>query len=220
MKGKNLIFKVAGIIIVIFLFGNVISLAFGGTNIYTMIYEHFNVPKEEKVNYTMIYEHFNVPEDEKVNYIYIEGMKENVDYIGVKSSIGYEIQYDEEVLNLSRENKKDFYRASIDEIKDKVYFSIEFLETSYEDFKLENKNNDIEEFYINGQRAFNVNFIDGDFFDETKDTTWDSDVKTLWYIDAKEGTYLIEEHYFMEAAEGWGARLGQMINTFKIVEEI
>ena len=205
MKGKNLVFKVAGIIIVIFLFGNVISLAFGGTNIYTMIYEHFNVPEEEKVT-----------------DIDIEGMKENVDYIGVKSSIGYEIQYDEDALNLSRENEKDFYRASIDEIKDKVYFSIEFLETSYEDFKLENKDNDIEEFYINGQRAFNVNFIDGDFFDETKNTTWDwdSDVKTLWYIDAKEGTYLVEEHYFMEAAEGWGVRLNQMINTFKIVEEI
>ena len=203
MKNKNVFGKFAAIIALIFLCGNAVSLAFGGANIYTMIYEYFNVPEEEKVN-----------------DIIIEGIEEDVDYVGIKSSIGYTIQYDEEALNLLRENEKDVYRVNIDSIKDKVYFTVEYSEKSYDELKNENKNNSIEEFEINGQKVFKVTFIDDVLFDETQNTTWkwDSDVKTFWYIDANDGTYFIEEHYFFEATEGWGVRLNQMINTFKIIE--
>lgn len=96
---------------------------------------------------------------------------------------------------------------------------VEYLEKTYDELKNENKNNNIEEFEINGQKAFTVTFIDDVLFDETKNTTWkwDSDVKTLWYIYANEGTYFIEEHYFLEATEGWGVRINQMLDTFKII---
>lgn len=203
MKNKNVFGKFAAIIALIFLCGNAVSLAFGGANIYTMIYEYFNVPEEEKVN-----------------DIIIEGIEEDVDYVGIKSSIGYTIQYDEEALNLLRENEKDVYRVNIDSIKDKVYFTVEYSEKPYDELKNENKNNSIEEFEINGQKVFKVTFIDDVLFDETQNTTWkwDSDVKIFWYIDANDGTYFIEEHYFFEATEGWGVRLNQMINTFKIIE--
>lgn len=203
MKNKNVFGKVAAIIALIFLCGNAVSLAFGGANIYTMIYEYFKVPEEEKVN-----------------DITIEGMKEDVNYVGIKSSIGYTIQYDEEALKLSRENEKDVYRVNIEDIKDKVYFTVEYLETPYEELKNENKNNNIEKVEINGQKAFIVTFIDDILSSENQNFTWDSDVKTLWYIDANNGTYFIEEHYFFEATEGWGVRIAQMLNTFKIVENI
>lgn len=200
IKNKNMFRKAAMIVILIFLCGNAVSLAFGGANIYTMIYEYFNVPEEEKVN-----------------DIVIEGINEDVNYVGVKSSIGYTIQYDEEAFLLSREDEKDVYRTNIDSIKDKVYFTAQYLEKSYDELK--NENSDVEEFEINGQKAFKVIFIDNVLYNETQNTTWnwDSDVKTLWYIDAKEGAYFIEEHYFFEATEGWGARINQMLNTFKIV---
>lgn len=200
MKNKNIFRKIAMISVLIFLCGNAVSLAVGGANIYTMIYEYFNVSEEEKVN-----------------DITIEGIQEDVNYIGIKSSIGYTIQYDENALKLSRENEKDVYRVDIDSIKDKVYFTVEYLEKTYNELK--NENGNTEEFEINGQKAFKVIFINNVLYDESQNATWkwDSDVKTLWYIDANEGTYFIEEHYFFEATEGWGARIGQMIDTFKIV---
>ena len=145
-------------------------------------------------------------------------MQEEVNYEGTKSSLGYTIQYDEETLNLTRENEKDIYRANNDDIKDKVYFAVEYLNKSYEDLKNENKDSNIEEIEVNGQKAFIVTYIDNVLFDENNNFTWkwDSDVKKLWYIDANDGTYFIEEHYFYEATEGWGIRLNQMINTLKI----
>lgn len=200
-KIKNIFRKVAEISVFAFLCGNAVSLAFGGVNIYTMIYEYFNISKAEKIN-----------------HITIEGIEEDVNYVGIKSSIGYTIQYDENALNLLRENEKDVYRVDIDSIKDKVFFTVQYIEKSYEELKAENTN--IEEIEINGQRAFKVTFIDDVLYNETQNSTWkwNSDVKTLWYIDAKEGTYFIEEHYFFEATEGWGARINQMLNTFKIVQ--
>ncbi len=172
-------------------------------------------------NYVKEFENFSVPNEEKINNIIVEGMTEEVNYKGIKSSLGYTIQYDDESLNLTRENKKDFYRATIDDIKDKVYFTVEHLEKSYDELKNENKDNNIEEVEINGQKAFKVTFIDDVLFDENNNTTWkwDSDVKKFWYIDANNGTYLIEEHYFFEATEGWGVRINQMLNTFKIIEK-
>lgn len=196
------------------------------------IVEYFEKPEEyAKFDYEYVYamtvmfsekelshEKLEIPSGEKVNNIIIEGMQEEVNYEGTKSSLGYTIQYDEEALNLTRENEKDIYRANNDDIKDKVYFTVEYLNKSYDDLKKENKDNNFEEIEVNGQKAFIVTYIDNVLFDENNNSTWkwDSDVKTLWYIEADDGTYFIEEHYFFEATEGWGVRLNQMINTFKI----
>ena len=178
----------------------------------------FSDIKKLTTNQVKDFEYYSVLEEEKVRNIIVEGMQEEVNYEGTKSSLGYTIQYDEETLNLTRENEKDIYRANNDDIKDKVYFAVEYLNKSYEDLKNENKDSNIEEIEVNGQKAFIVTYIDNVLFDENNNFTWkwDSDVKTLWYIDANDGTYFIEEHYFYEATEGWGIRLNQMINTLKI----
>ncbi len=196
------------------------------------IVKYFEKPEEyEKLDYEYVYavtvmfsqkelgyENIDIPKEDKIDEIIIEGMTEEVNYKGIKSSLGYTIQYDDESLNFTRENEKDIYRANSDEIKDKVHFTVEYLNKSYDELKIENKENNIEELVINGQKAFKATFIDDVLFDENNNTTWkwDSDVKTLWYIAANNGTYLIEEHYFFEAAEGWGVRLNQMLNTLKI----
>lgn len=164
------------------------------------------------------FEYIEIPEDEKITYIMKEGMQEEVNYVGVKSSFGYTIQYDNEELSLVRENSKDFYRANLEDMKEKVYFTIEYLETSYEELKNKNKDKGIQEFEINGQKAFEVNFVDGVLWDENQNFSWDSDVENLIYVDGIEGTYLISMHYFMEASEGWGVSMRHMINTFKIIK--
>ncbi|MFD1927917.1 hypothetical protein ACFSFY_07595 [Sporosarcina siberiensis] len=48
---------------------------------------------------------------------------------------------------------------------------------------------------------------------------WDSVVVHLYVIsNGKEGSYVIRENYFLEAAEGHGARFHHMLESFEIVE--
>ena len=167
----------------------------------------------------LIYEYFDISTDEKITEITIEGMKEDVHYTGIKSPMGYTIQYDKDAFSLTREQDKDVYRSNIEDISDEVYFTVEYLEKSFDEFKKENLNGNLEDIEINACRAFSTTFIDGILASENQDVKWDSDVKTLWYIDSGKGTYLIEEHYFFEATEGWGVRINQMINTFNVIEK-
>ncbi|WP_210470743.1 hypothetical protein [Sporosarcina sp. 6E9] len=49
---------------------------------------------------------------------------------------------------------------------------------------------------------------------------WDSNVVHLYVIsNGNEGSYVIREDYFLEAAEGHGARFHYMLESFEIVEE-
>jgi hypothetical protein len=45
-------------------------------------------------------------------------------------------------------------------------------------------------------------------------STWDSPTADVYFIDANRGCYTIILHYYLEAAEGWGARMGSMVGTF------
>ena len=48
---------------------------------------------------------------------------------------------------------------------------------------------------------------------------WDAKVVHLYVIsNGKEGSYVIKENYFLEAAEGHGARFHHMLESFEIVE--
>lgn len=49
--------------------------------------------------------------------------------------------------------------------------------------------------------------------------SWDSKVVHAYVIsNGKEGSFIIKENYFLEAAEGHGARFHHMLETFEIVE--
>ncbi len=197
MKKFNIFYKVAAVLGVLFLGGNAIALAFGGDNIYSMIYRMFE-PSEE----------------EKIDHVIVEGEKEEVDYLGVESSLGYTIQYDEKSFTLERIGDKDYYSVNIPEVSKMVYFVVYHLDTAYADLK----DNNIEETTIGDRNAFVVKLIDGKEYDVNAPYSWDSDVVDTWYIDAGEGTYIVEIHCFMEAVEGWGTRMRQMLNSFKVVE--
>ncbi len=196
MKNFKIFTKIFAVVLVIFLGGNAIAFALGENNIYTMIYKFF-APNEE----------------EKLNTIDVEGEKEDIQTIGVESNIGYSIQYDEESFKLERSGDKDYYRVV--DMEDEIYFLVYHTNTSYNDLKPDN----VEEITINGRNAFTKELIDGKEFDENSEVSWDSDVLDTWYIDDDEGTYIIEVHYFLEAQEGWGKRISQMINTFEVVEK-
>lgn len=194
MEKTNIVYKVAIVLIFLFLTGNAVSLAFGGNNIYTMIYKFF-VPTS--------------------NEVVVEGEKEEVNNIGVQSSLGYKIEYDKEDFKLERIGDKDYYRVNIPDMSESVYFVIYHTDSSYENLDKKDKT---EETKIDGKNAFMVELIDGKKQDSSKNYSLDSKVVDTWHIDAGKGSYIIEAHYTIETVEGWGSRIRQMINSFKIVE--
>lgn len=198
MRKASIIGKAIASLVAVFLCGNLIALAFGENNIYKVIFEFFK-PNDE----------------EKIENVIIEGEKEAVDYSGVKSSIGYKIQYDDESFNLTRSGDRDMYVLNIDALKDKVYFEIYYIDEKYNDLKPD----EVEELKLNDKNAFVTSLIDGAEYDANKNYSWDSDVLETWHIDAELGTYIINVHYFMEATEGWGARIDNMISSFEVVGE-
>lgn len=198
MNKWNIFYRVATFLIVLFLGGNAIALAFGENNIYSMIYRFFE-PNEE----------------EKIDHVIVEGEVEQVDYSGVESSLGYVIQYDEEAFRLERIGDKDFYRVKIPEISETVYFVIYHIDTAFADLKEEG----IEETTIGNRQAYMTELIDGNEYNENTDYSWNSNVIDTWYIDGDKGTFVVEIHYFMEAAEGWGVRIREMLNSFRMVEQ-
>ena len=61
--------------------------------------------------------------------------------------------------------------------------------------------------------------VEGFWLHGTTGSEWNSKVVTAYVIsNGKEGSYVITENYFLEAAEGHGARFQHMLKSFEIVE--
>ena len=52
----------------------------------------------------------------------------------------------------------------------------------------------------------------------TSGDKWDSTVENYYFIDYKDGTYVITQQYFLEATEGHGERFNTMLKEFKIID--
>ncbi|NYF23200.1 hypothetical protein [Sporosarcina sp. JAI121] len=61
--------------------------------------------------------------------------------------------------------------------------------------------------------------VEGYWLHGTTGSKWDSKVVTAYIIsNGKEGSFVITENYFLEAAEGHGARFHHMLESFEIIE--
>lgn len=60
--------------------------------------------------------------------------------------------------------------------------------------------------------------IEGYWLHGTTGSEWNSKVVTAYVIsNGNEGSFVITENYFLEAAEGHGARFHHMLESFEIV---
>lgn len=61
--------------------------------------------------------------------------------------------------------------------------------------------------------------VEGYWLHGTTGNEWNSKVVTVYVIsNGKEGSFVITENYFLEAAEGHGARFHHMLQSFKVIE--
>lgn len=177
----------------------------------TVLTEDENIERFEGVE-VKEFEAIELPSGEKITEIYMEGMAVPVNYTALKSALGYTIQYDADLYGISREGNTDYYR-SLDDME-RIYFSIELLSVDFDSLSgeiLDNK-------YGYENKYFGL--IDGKPSTADSPFSWDSEVVDTDYIKAEGRVYKIERHYYMEATEGAGISMANMVGTFKVLKDM
>lgn len=154
----------------------------------------------------------------------IEGMPEEKEVVLKESVSGYIIYIDEERYKLVEED-------GIDRIVTKESLPEKYPEVAMEISQVEDKTP--EELAIEIQEELKSSFetvkgietvidpVGGLLVAAIDGSEWDSKVTQVYIIsNEKEGSFVIQQKYFLEAAEGHGARFYHMLNEFKIVENI
>ena len=165
------------------------------------------VDSGEELEIVKDFEAVEIPDDEKVTYIILEGLEEPVNYVGVKSALGYVLQYDPDIFAISKDGSKDLY-ASMD--NEDVYFTIEILAEG-EEVKGER-----EEAIIDGYEVYREMFLNGEKVDTIIADKFDDVITNNFYVKTPEKTFKLTTNYTMDCLEGFGYRILNMLGTFKV----
>jgi|GEM_PF-1966989 len=160
--------------------------------------------------------------DEDMN-VSIEGTEERVQGKRYKSKQGYEIVYDSERFKReSQENTDSFLADNPDPtIYPYIYVNISRLEdTTVEEYSKELYKRLSKE----GHRSVTISNDTEKGQDSSKDVqvtvqtgyNWDSVIRKYRVIGEAGKVFLIETQYYLEAEEGYGARIEAMIDTFYV----
>lgn len=154
--------------------------------------------------------------------IEIEGMKETVEGTYFNNNLlDYNIIYDKSKFKHSSSEGSDSFMANNPdpEIYPYVYLNISRTQdTTLDKFSKEMKQG-LSHGYSSVEQLPKTTI--GDNYDAIHiiaktGNKWNSSVRELYMIESNNSIYLVEMQYFTEAAEGYGARIHAMIDTFKI----
>ncbi|BCN32717.1 hypothetical protein [Anaeromicropila herbilytica] len=157
--------------------------------------------------------------DKPASYtVEVEGVKEKVKGLLHKGD-GYEIVYGTEFKYSAKDGVDSYIADNSDPaIYPYVYFSISKIKNkSASDYvKKLSKTRSANGFKTKITKNATIGKYKGTMLSAQAGTKWNSIILNNYII--KKGTYIynIEVQYFVEATEGYGARIQAMINTFKI----
>jgi hypothetical protein len=154
--------------------------------------------------------------------IMLEGMEETVHYEHVKNEeIGYEMDYDYEFLIRTTGEKSDFYGSVYDDAGNpmnymKIEYTNETVESMIESFKSEFEKYEFEVQDYTLENAGACKRIPAEVLKGTNNMA--DELQMIYIIPAGSGCIVVREHYAIEAAEGFGSRFKQMLNTLKVIK--
>lgn len=152
----------------------------------------------------------------------IEGMPENKEVKLQDSEMGYVIYIDEELYTMEKDNRVDrivprnkaenlpAVFMEISQVVDKAPESVvvEIEEQLAGDFGSEIEISEVD------------SPVKGILLKGRTGNNWNDTVVNYYLVDnTRGGTFIIKQQYFLEAAEGHGARFYYMLNEFKVVEQ-
>ena len=154
--------------------------------------------------------------------ISLEGMEETFQAKYHNSKLGYRIAYDIERFTVTEEKDSDSFIAQNPNPEIYPYVLINIsrtLNTTKENSKtmilesLSEQYNDIrveEKIRIGEYDGIQVSILTGN--------DWNSAIRNFYLVETNSSVYVIETQYFVEAAEGFGARIKAMLDTIEITE--
>ncbi|HPU63337.1 MAG TPA: hypothetical protein PK304_04225 [Mobilitalea sp.] len=145
----------------------------------------------------------------------IEGITEEIEALSYTSPLGYRIIFDPERFNLSREKDgSDRFMANnqdSDGYPD-VYININILPETLNSDTITTDGKDAAEYVgevsIGSFTAGHYKFKSGN--------NWNSVIRDYYIFDEKDKNFIIECGYFLEAQEGYGARIEAMLKTISV----
>lgn len=153
----------------------------------------------------------------------IEGMPEEKEVVLEEGEAGYIIYIDKELYNMINEDGVD--KIVLNQELDEKYPEVSMTITQVED---KNPAQLAEEIAAELQNSFatvkeieTVNDpVEGLLVSAIDGNEWNSRVAQVYIIsNGKTGSFVIQQNYFLEAAEGHGARFYHMLKEFKIVDK-
>lgn len=164
-------------------------------------------------------------ETEKINStpepmeIEIEGMKETINALWYQGE-HYKIAYDADRFQYSDKDGADTFIAENPDpaIYPYVYLTIKYHEnkTVSEYAKEISDQLSQNDFKVSKENKSGMEKNEGVILTAISGKEWNSIVRKYYIIQEGTSIYVFEAQYFLEAAEGYGARIHAMINTFEV----
>ncbi|BCJ95804.1 hypothetical protein acsn021_33730 [Anaerocolumna cellulosilytica] len=152
----------------------------------------------------------------------VEGIKEAVPGKILKSEDGFEITYDSERFKHTKEGDVDSFAADNTDpaIYPYIYVNVSRIKNTT---AREHAAKIITESEAAKYQSMDTTYSStiGKNYDCIQITLqagreWNSVIRNYYIIEADKAVYLVETQYFLEAEEGYGARIQAMLNTFYI----
>ena len=153
--------------------------------------------------------------------IMLEGMEETVHYEHVvNNDLGFEMDYEYEELNRKTLADREIFTSVYDDENDPS----NYLEVSHSDLPVDtvitnlrielSQTADIETETRTLENAGEVTYIEA----SSKDGNMLNQIQSVYVIPAGNGTIVARCHFSIEAAEGFGGRFRQMLNTLVVTK--
>lgn len=152
----------------------------------------------------------------------IEGMPEEKEVVLKEGKAGYIIYIDEERYNLVEEDGFDkiVFNQELGERYPEVSMSIRQVIDQTPEQLAEEIYTELQNSYATVREVETVDDpVEGLLVSAIDGNEWDSLVTRVYIVsNEKEGSFIIEQKFFLEAEEGHGARFHHMLREFTIVE--
>jgi hypothetical protein len=154
----------------------------------------------------------------------VEGQKEQKEVTLNKSKAGYVIYFDEKMYRVEKLDGKDRIVPLMKGSPDlpKVYMEIRQVTDQTPEALASSLEKQVKEQYpIIIQTGKVSEPVKGYVIHGESGQQWNDEVVKYYLVDnGQGGTFVIEQHYFVEASEGHGARFDNMLKQFRVTKEL
>ncbi len=152
----------------------------------------------------------------------LEGNKEVVSVRDYISSLGYQIKMDEERFTYDAMSGYDIFTASNPDptVYPDIYIKISNIDKITQSNYIEDLNQQLlsENPQLKVLSGTKLGDYDALTFQSNFGTEYNSAIKKVYVIESENGYFTIETQYFLEAEEGYGARIRTLLDTLVMNE--